>query len=429
MLQSPLTNAAYASLAPAALYVMSHAAVYADERRRERAYSSSTLKKSCKHYSPREKMTMNDNGSQRGRMTQDTVEQRRLQNVRNTGLLDTGPEQAYDDLVQLAACICQVPMSLVTLVDEHRLWLKAKVGVPISEVPRDFSFCSYTIQQDDLFVIPDTLEDARYSANAAVTSNPYVRFYAGYPLSTSSGEKIGSLCVLDSEPRNLSEQQQVAMRVLGRQVSVQIELKQQLQALHDAIQQKQIAELELQASQRQLETANEVLLQQSLTDPLTSLNNRRCFDYSLASAFYRSRPTNTPFSLLMLDVDHFKTFNDNYGHLQGDCVLRRVGSLVRAGSRVKGHTRTLRGRRIFGHSSRHGWRGRRCRSPRVYVVQCPNETWDLRPITVSIGVATVDAGMLTAHELVDAADQALYQAKADGKNCVRAFRQNANICS
>ncbi len=371
---------------------------------------------------------MKNNRFQWGRMTQDTVEQRRLQNVRNTGLLDTGPEQAYDDLVQLAACICQVPMSLVTLVDEHRLWLKAKVGVPISEVPRDFSFCSYTIQQNDLFVIPDTLEDARYSANAAVTNNPYVRFYAGYPLSTSSGEKIGSLCVLDSEPRNLSEQQQVAMRVLGRQVSVQIELKQQLQALHDAIQQKQIAELELQASQRQLESANEVLLQQSLTDPLTSLNNRRCFDYSLESAFYRSRRTNTPFSLLMLDVDHFKAFNDNYGHLQGDCVLRRVGSLVRAGSRVKDTPARFGGEEFSVIlPDTDGEQALQIATRLCSAVS--NETWDLRPITVSIGVATVNAGMLTAHELVDAADQALYRAKADERNCVRAFRQSASPCN
>ena len=355
-------------------------------------------------------------------MTDLPIERRRLDSVRSTGLLDTGPEQAYDDLVQLAACICQVPMSLVTLVDEHRLWLKARVGVPISEVPRDFSFCSYTIQQNDLFVIPDTLRDPRYAANAAVVANPHVRFYAGYPLSTSSGEKVGSLCVLDSEPRDLSEDQQVAMRVLGRQVMAQIELKQQLQSLHAAIKQKQVAELELQSSQKQLESANQLLLEQSLTDPLTGLDNRRAFDQALEPEFYRAHRRSAPLSLLMLDIDSFKSFNDTYGHLQGDEVLRRVGSIVRSCSRPEDTTARFGGEELViilprtDHEQALQVATRICTS-------ISSATWDLRPITVSVGVATLGTAMPTANDLVAAADQALYQAKGSGKNCVRIFHQ------
>ena len=355
-------------------------------------------------------------------MNDASAERRRLLDVRSTGLLDTGPEQAYDDLVQLAACICQVPVGLVTLVDEHRLWLKAKVGVPISEVPRDFSFCSYTIQQDDLFVIPDTHKDTRYSSNAAVTSNPYIRFYAGYPLSTSRGEKVGSLCVLDSEPRELSEHQQIAMRVLGRQVMAQIELKQQLHALHEAIQRKQAAELELQASQRQLKDANQVLLQQSLTDPLTTLHNRRSFERALESAFYRSHHGSGPVSLLILDIDHFKKFNDTFGHLQGDEVLRRVGSLIRKSSREKDTAARFGGEEfvvILPSTDKE----QALQLATCICTAISGQAWDLRPITVSIGIATIDARMLTAYELVGAADQALYQAKEDGRNRVRAFRR------
>lgn len=350
------------------------------------------------------------------------TEQRRLEKVRSTGLLDTGPEQAYDDLVQLAACICQVPISLVTLVDEHRLWLKAKVGVPVSEVPRDFSFCSYTIQQDDLFVIPDARNDARYSTNAAVTSKPYIRFYAGYPLCTSSGEKIGSLCVLDSEPRELSEYQQTAMRVLGRQVTAQIELKQQLDALQEAIQQRQMAELELQASQRQLESTNQVLLQQSLTDPLTHLSNRRSFEHTVESEFYRCRRGSAPLSLLMLDIDQFKSFNDTYGHLQGDEVLRRVGTLILANSRKRDTAARFGGEEFVAVLPDTDPEEALQLAARICTA-ISTESWDLRQITVSIGVATVDTRMLAALDLVDSADQALYQAKENGRNRVQAFRR------
>ena len=353
-------------------------------------------------------------------MTDQEAERRRFEIVRSTGLLDTGPEQAYDDLVQLAACICQVPMSLVTLVDEHRLWLKARVGVPISEVPRNFSFCAYTIQQDDLFVIPDTLKDARYAANAAVTGNPFIRFYAGYPLSTSSGEKLGSLCVIDSEPRELSNSQQIALRVLGRQVMVQIELKQQLQALHRAIERKRVAEVELQASQRQLEAANQRLLQQSLTDPLTSLDNRRAFEDALNSACYYSRRGNEPLSLIMLDIDCFKSFNDTYGHIQGDKVLRRVSSLLRACSRPSDRTARFGGEEFV--IVLHQTTGEQALQLANRICDAvSSEIWDLRRITVSVGVATLDATTQTPSALVNAADQALYQAKGDGKKCVRAF--------
>ncbi len=353
-------------------------------------------------------------------MTYPEAEHRRLEAVRSTGLLDTKPEQAYDDLVQLAACICQVPISLVTLVDEHRLWLKAKVGVPISEVPRNFSFCSYTIQHDDLFVIPDTLQDPRYATNISVTGAPSIRFYAGYPLSNSNGEKLGSLCVVDCVPRELNSDQQTAMQVLGRQVMVQMELKQRLEALHITLQQKHLAEVALQSSQRMLESANTQLLQQSLTDPLTRLDNRRAFEIALDREFHRSRRSKAPLSLLMLDIDFFKSFNDTYGHVQGDEVLRRIGSLIHACSRESDITARYGGEEFViilpdttGEQALH-------LAARLGTA-ISTDVWNLRQITASIGIATLDADMLTHYTLVNAADQALYRAKNSGKNCVCAF--------
>ena len=350
------------------------------------------------------------------------VEDRRLKAVHASGLLDTGAERAYDDLVQLAACICQVPISLVTVIDERRIWLKAKVGVPVSEAPRDFSFCQYTIQHDDLFVIPDTLQNPRYAVNAAVTGSPSIRFYAGYPLSTSTGEKLGSLCVLDCEPRELSDSQQVAIRVLGRQVMAQIELKQQIEALQVAMELKQTAELALRSSQRLLEAANEQLLQQSLTDPLTGLDNRRSFETILHSEFHRAAGGNAPVSLLMLDIDLFKSFNDTYGHVQGDHVLRQVGSIVRTAARTSDHVARFGGEEfavILPDTSGE-------QALQVATKLCTaisSAEWSVRQITASIGIATQDAGTPTPYALVHNADLALYHAKRSGKNCVRAFQE------
>ena len=121
-------------------------------------------------------------------------EAKRLQSLQLTGLLDSAPEEAFDELVRLAAYICGAPISLVSLVDEHRQWFKAKVGLEVTETPRDVSFCAHVIQQDHLFVVPDTLEDPRFEKNGLVLGDPHVRFYAGYPLSTDSGEKPG--CVV-----------------------------------------------------------------------------------------------------------------------------------------------------------------------------------------------------------------------------------------
>ena len=334
--------------------------------------------------------------------TSDEIEERRLRAVHATGLLDSDAEQAYDDMVQLAACICQAPISLVTLIDERRIWLKAKVGVPVSEAPRDFSFCQYTIQNDDLFVISDTLQNPLYATNTAVTGNPSIRFYAGYPLSTSTGEKLGSLCVLDSEPRALSDSQQVALRVLGRQVMAQIELKQ---------------------SQRLLEEANKQLLQQSLTDPLTGLDNRRSFERLLQAELQRGACSGVPVSLVMLDIDFFKSFNDTYGHVQGDDVIRQVASVIRLAARTTDYAARFGGEEfavVLPNTS----------SDQAFDVATrictaiSSENWTVRPITVSVGVATRDAEMQKPEALISAADEALYRAKRSGKNCVRGFNMH-----
>lgn len=158
-----------------------------------------------------------------------TREAKRLEALQRFHILDTLPEQGFEDIALLASHICHTPMALVSLVDGERQWFKAKVGILPSETPRSWSFCDHAIRRpDQLMVVPDAMKDARFSDNPLVVSSPHIRFYAGAPLVTSGGEALGTLCVIDILPRELSEGQQEALNALARQVMAQLELRQAL---------------------------------------------------------------------------------------------------------------------------------------------------------------------------------------------------------
>jgi two-component system cell cycle sensor histidine kinase/response regulator CckA len=160
-------------------------------------------------------------------------ESRRLKVLWQYDVLDTVPEEVFDDLTELAARICEAPIALISLIDEDRQWFKAKVGVTVNETSRDISFCSHAIKQEDLFIIPDATQDARFANNPLVTSEPKIRFYAGAPLITPDGYALGSLCVIDKVPRELRAEQKQALRVLARHVMTQLELRRHSKELHE----------------------------------------------------------------------------------------------------------------------------------------------------------------------------------------------------
>ncbi|GAB1542667.1 hypothetical protein NUACC21_53410 [Scytonema sp. NUACC21] len=152
----------------------------------------------------------------------------RLKVLHHYQILDTSPEEAFDDLAFLAAQVCATPISLINFIDTNRQWFKAKVGLDVEVMPVDLGFCSYCVEQRDIVVIPDTWADRRFACNPVVTSAPYVRFYAGVPLISPEGEVIGTLCVIDRTPRQMKSEQVESLKAISRLIMRQLELRRNL---------------------------------------------------------------------------------------------------------------------------------------------------------------------------------------------------------
>ncbi|MEO8725998.1 MAG: ATP-binding protein [Acidobacteriaceae bacterium] len=165
-------------------------------------------------------------------------ERERLAALREYQILDTDPEPGFDDLTELAAYICGTPIALVTLIDEDRQWFKSRVGIGISESPRSVSFCTHAILEDHLMIVEDTTKDERFRENPFVKSAPKIRFYAGAPFTSRTGQALGTMCVLDQKPRTLSAEQKKALIALSRQVEGQLEFRRNLMELRAALKER-----------------------------------------------------------------------------------------------------------------------------------------------------------------------------------------------
>ncbi|NNJ09568.1 GAF domain-containing protein, partial [Chloroflexales bacterium ZM16-3] len=174
-------------------------------------------------------------------------------------ILDTPPEHAFDEIVHLAAEICDTPIAMVSLVDTHRQWFKSRIGIDAEETPRDIAFCAHAIASpDELFIVPDAACDPRFADNPLVTDAPHVRFYAGMPLVTPDGHALGTLCVVDRVPHEISPTQRHTLQVLGHQVIMQLEQRHKIRELQDAVaaraESEQRAQQLAEATQRQMRT-------------------------------------------------------------------------------------------------------------------------------------------------------------------------------
>ncbi len=154
----------------------------------------------------------------------------RLQSLQGLGVLDSGAEQEFDALVQAAALVCDVPVSLLSLVDAERQWFKASIGLDARETPREQAFCAHAIHDDEILEVSDATADPRFADNALVTGNPDIRFYAGAPLRMADGSRIGTLCVIDKRPRQLDERQRAILLNLARAAVRAMELRRDAMA-------------------------------------------------------------------------------------------------------------------------------------------------------------------------------------------------------
>jgi diguanylate cyclase (GGDEF)-like protein len=213
-------------------------------------------------------------------------EAERLHALRALQILDSSHEERFDRVTRLARRLFGVPISLVSLIDEDRQWFKSAQGLDVSETSREVSFCGHAINQTGLFIVPDVLDDERFHDNPLVTDAPNIRFYAGYVLKIRQGINIGTLCLIDSKPREMDEEDRQLLQDLGEMIEQEIKS-----------------------------------IQLATLDELTLISNRRGFMTLVDHSLKVCRRNKIPISIVLFDLNKFKTINDTYGHHEGDFVL------------------------------------------------------------------------------------------------------------
>lgn len=302
---------------------------------------------------------------------------RRLAELRSLATLDRNPEERFDRITRLAQRLFGVPTALVSLVEEDCQWFKSRIGFDSAETSRDISFCAHAILNDGIMMIPDATKDERFSNNPLVLENPKVRFYAGCPIIAPSGAKLGTLCILDDRPRELSDEELNSLRDLAGMVEDEI-------------------------------ATNKMVV----TDPLTGLGNRRGFDMAASVVLEINRRRKVDTALLYFDLDGFKAINDQLGHAEGDRALCEFAELMRSVLRLSDVIARLGGDEfaaLLSGTSDHESVVRRMDSALAARNQRGNHQC---PLEVSIGVAVAKWGEDEELEsLVNQADKAMYSHK------------------
>jgi len=312
----------------------------------------------------------------------------RLAALRRLEVLDTPPEEPFENVVALIRSVLSVPMAAVSLIDEDRQWFKARSGIDATETSRHTSFCTHTIMQNEPMLISDATEDRRFAENPLVTGNPNIRSYAGIPLRTPDGYNIGSLCAVDTRAREFTASEIEMLSKFARIVVDELELRR-------------IAG----------------------RDQLTGALTRRGFVERVTQEIERFRRYGRLASLAIIDLDRFKSINDTHGHPAGDAVLRQVGALLASVKRPNDVLGRIGGEEFALLMPEADGAAALAAADRFR--QCIEEARiELSPgqalsITASFGIAPMADAILTPEAWLACADRPLYTAKRTGRNrCV-----------
>jgi diguanylate cyclase (GGDEF)-like protein len=332
-------------------------------------------------------------------------EAERLAALRDLRILDTAPEAHFDAVCSTAAVLFAVPIALITFIESDRQWFKARCGITVDGTSRDRAFCAYAILADDVLVVEDATGDPRFAHNPLVTGEPGIRFYAGAPLVLGSGIRLGTLCIIDTEPRLFSEVQKSQLKDLAGIVVAHIELHR--------------GRLAIEASLEGGKAYEQRITYMARHDTLTGLPNRTVFHEHLKQRLAEVQRSQGRTALLCLGLNRFRTVNDTLGHAAGDNLLCQIASrlveAVRDGdivARLGGDEFAI----IFSHLD-HEYQASKLARRVIDAVEQPLDLGGhLVTVGVSIGIALAPADGDAAEVLFKNADLALHRAKAAARS-------------
>lgn len=339
-------------------------------------------------------------------LASEDYERRRQAALDRYQIVDTDSEVAFDDLARLASTICGAPSAVISLIDHDRQWFKARVGCDRTSTPRAMSVCDHAIRSPrSVMEVGDLRADARFRDNPLLQDDGTV-FYAGAPILSADGYPLGTICVFDKSPKELSEGQRQALSALARQVQHLMALRNLLGEQHDQIK-------HAERDRDEFKRKHENLRQLARHDPLTGLLNRVALNELMSRPDVMDWTQQNDYGLLLLDIDHFKKINDTFGHLHGDEVLRAVADAVRASIRTGDMALRYGGEEvliILPSTPAAGIRevARRI-NERIANIQLGHA------LTVSMGMAMGAVGA-EPRTVFERADQALYRAKSQGRD-------------
>ncbi|WP_373235831.1 sensor domain-containing diguanylate cyclase [Cohaesibacter celericrescens] len=311
----------------------------------------------------------------------------RLRELEKYAILDTSSEESFDRITRIAQKIMDVPIALITLVDEKRQWFLSKQGITFDETPREISFCTHAIQKDQPFIVHDATQDERFKHNPMVNEAPNVQFYAGIPLKSALGYNLGTLCVIDTKPRDISLDEIDILRDLASIVIDEIEL-------------------------RTIATQ----------DYLTGMLRRQSFMLKANQEMLRAIRYDTNFSIIAIDIDHFKSVNDRYGHATGDLVLRKIADICRSTLREIDVPARFGGEEfiiLLPQTDQHDAMIVAERIRKMIEKLVVEDSGNTVTVTTSLGVVDrITCGKDDINSILNMADDRLYEAKANGRNTI-----------